>query len=121
MRGRQDKTRGAWVDADGQEHDLISGVDEYSTDAERFMNENNIQIAPGDITLGSHVEVKFAMFMRERGLTDEIITINNWPCPGPYGCDENLFRFLPDGARLTVFGPAGFKRTYPRRDEDTAP
>lgn len=117
VRGRRDRTRGVWVAADGNEHELISGVDDYTADTERFMDEHGIAIAPGDITLGSHVEVKFAMFMRKRGLTDEIITINNWPCPGPYGCDENLFRFLPDGARLTVFGPAGFKETYPRSDE----
>jgi hypothetical protein len=117
LRGRRDKTRGVWIDADGNEQDLISGIDDYTSDAQRFMDEHGIEIAPGDITLGSHVEVKFAMFMRKHGLTDEIITINNWPCPGPYGCDQNLFRFLPDGARLTVFGPAGFKETYPRPDE----
>ncbi|WP_370452250.1 DddA-like double-stranded DNA deaminase toxin [Kribbella caucasensis] len=67
----------------------------------------------GADTLGSHVEIKFAMLMRKRALTDETITINNRPCPGPYGCHRNLWRFLPDGARLTVYGPDSFKRTYP--------
>ncbi|NEA35725.1 hypothetical protein G3I17_29355 [Streptomyces sp. SID13031] len=108
-----DKTRGIWVDADGQEHDLISGVDDYTADVDRFMEEHRIRIAPGADTLGSHVEVKFAMRMRREGLTDATITINNKPCPGPYGCHRNLWRFLPDGARLTVYGPDNFNRTYP--------
>jgi nucleic acid/nucleotide deaminase of polymorphic system toxin len=108
-----DKTRGIWIDADGQEHDLISGVDENTAAVDRFMEEHRIRIAPGADTLGSHVEVKFAMRMRREGLTDATITINNKPCPGPYGCHRNLWKFLPDGARLTVYGPDNFKRTYP--------
>ncbi|MEV6413674.1 DddA-like double-stranded DNA deaminase toxin [Kribbella sp. NPDC051718] len=108
-----DKTRGIWIDADGHEHELISGVDEYTTAVDQFMVEHRIRIAPGADTLGSHVEVKFALRMRREGLADATITINNKPCPGPYGCHRNLWRFLPDGARLTVYGPDNFKRTYP--------
>jgi hypothetical protein len=113
VRKSLDKTRGIWVDADGNEQDLISGVDEYTADVDRFMEDQQIRIAPGADTLGSHVEVKFALRMRREGLTDETITINNKPCPGPYGCHRNLWKFLPDGARLTVYGPDNFKRTYP--------
>jgi hypothetical protein len=53
------------------------------------------------------------MRMRREGLIQATITINNKPCPGPYGCHRNLWKFLPDGARLTVHGPDNFKRTYP--------
>ncbi len=113
VRARRDKTRGIWVDPDGNEHDLISGVDEDAKAAERFIVEEGLDIAPGDVTLGSHVEVKFAMRMRRLGLTDASIVINNRPCEGPYGCDENLEQFLPDGAKLTVYGPDNFKKTYP--------
>jgi hypothetical protein len=113
MRKPSDKTRGIWIDADGHEQDLISGVDEYTADVDEFMEEHGIRIAPGADTLGAHVEVKFAMRMRREGLTDETITINNKPCPGPYGCHRNLWKFLPEGARLTVYGPDNFKRTYP--------
>ncbi|MER7245807.1 DddA-like double-stranded DNA deaminase toxin [Kribbella sp. NPDC000426] len=108
-----DKTHGKWINAADEEEDLVSGYDNDSADVKRFMEEHNIRIAPGPDTLGSHVEVKFAMRMRRDGLTDETIMINNRPCPGPYGCHRNLWKFLPDGARLTVYGPDGFKRTYP--------
>jgi hypothetical protein len=114
LRKPGDKTLGIWIDASGDEHDLISGVDEYTADVDRLMDELQIRIAPGADTLGSHVEVKFAMRMRREGLTDETIVINNRPCPGPYGCHRNLWKFLPDGARLTVYGPGNFKRTYPQ-------
>jgi hypothetical protein len=121
-RARKDKTRGKWADPDGTEHDLISGVDEYTGDAERLIVEKDLDIAPGDVTLGSHVEVKFAMFMRRRGLTDETIVINNnQPCEGPYSCDENLEKFLPDGAKLTVYGPNNFKKTYPEPPREEPP
>ncbi|GAB3833978.1 DddA-like double-stranded DNA deaminase toxin [Kribbella italica] len=114
LRKRGDKTSGIWIDASGNEHDLLSGVDEYTSDVDRLMEDLQIRIAPGADTLGSHVEVKFAMRMRREGLTDETIVINNRPCPGPYGCHRNLWKFLPDGARLTVYGPDNFKRTYPQ-------
>lgn len=113
VRARKDKTRGIWTDSDGNEHNLISGVDEDTGEAERFIIEEGLDIAPGEVTLGAHVEVKFAMRMRRLGLTDERIVINNRPCEGPYGCDENLEQFLPDGAKLTVYGPNNFKKTYP--------
>jgi hypothetical protein len=90
VRVRKDKTRGIWVDPGGNEQDLISGVDEDNEEAERFIIEEGLDIAPGDVTLGSHVEVKFAMRMRRLGLTNEKIVINNRPCEGPYSCDENL-------------------------------
>ncbi|MFD7158826.1 DddA-like double-stranded DNA deaminase toxin [Kribbella sp. NPDC059898] len=121
VRARKDKTRGVWVDPDGTEHDLNSGVDEYTGDAERLIVEEDLDIAPGDVTLGSHVEVKFAMFMRRNGLSNETIIINNRPCEGPYSCDENLEKFLPDGAKLTVWGPNNFKKTYAEPPSEEPP
>ena len=53
------------------------------------------------------------MRMRRQRLKDATIIINNKPCPGPYGCHRNLWKFLPEGARLTVYGPDNFMRTYP--------
>ena len=79
VRQPRDKTRGIWIDASGAEHDILSGADEYTADVDRYMEEHQIRIAPGADTLGSHVEIKFAMMMRKRGLTDETITINNTP------------------------------------------
>jgi hypothetical protein len=116
------KTRGIWKDADGNEHDLASGKrlgenegdDPYYHQVIDFMRENNIGRQDADPMVASHVEAKFAMFMRERGLMHETIMVNKLPCPGRYGCDELLNRFVPPGGSLTVFGPGGFKVTYPK-------
>ncbi|WP_238165452.1 hypothetical protein [Kribbella caucasensis] len=47
VRQPRDKTRGIWIDASGAEHDLLSGVDEYTADVDRFMEDHQIRIAPG--------------------------------------------------------------------------
>lgn len=72
---------------------------------------------PAKLAITSHVEVKFAIQMRERGLRDETIVINKPPCTGGAGCDDMLPYFLPDGATLTVYGPDGFKKTYRGRSD----
>lgn len=116
------KTRGIWKDADGNEHDLASGKrlgenegdDPYYRQVMDFMRENKIGRQDADPMVASHVEAKFAMFMRERGLMHETIVVNKQPCPGRYGCDELLNRFVPPGGSLTIFGPGGFKETYPK-------
>lgn len=116
------KTRGIWKDADGKEHPLASGQrssdgtgdDPYYRQVEDFMREHRIGRQDADPMVASHVEAKFALFMRERGLIHESIVVNKVPCPGRYGCDELLKLFLPPGGTLTIFGPDGFKQTYPK-------
>jgi hypothetical protein len=121
--GHRQKTRGIWRDADGNDNELASGRDDYeSYAAAKFMKERKIGPPPHDtLMLDSHLEVKFAMHMRLRGLRDETIVINNPPCGGnnpddgedghENGCRKNLKQFLQPGARLTVIAP-GFKWTY---------
>jgi hypothetical protein len=116
------KTRGIWKDADGNEHDLASGQrsgdgegdDPYYQRVVDFMREHRIGRQDADPMVASHVESKFALFMREHGLLHETIAVNKVPCDGDFGCDTLLDRFLPPGGTLTVFGPGGFKKTYPK-------
>jgi len=56
------------------------------------------------------VEAHAAAVMRNRGLTEATLYINNTPCDGPYGCDALLPHMLPPGATLSVhiLGPTGW-------------
>jgi hypothetical protein len=110
------KTRGTWVDENGDKEELVSGEhDEWFQKVTDFLRERGIP--PRDdagIMSPSHVETKFAMRMRVRGLKHETIMVNKLPCKGQFGCEELLRDILPPGSTLTVFGPKGFKQTYPR-------
>lgn len=117
-RGHRDKTRGLWRDPNGDEQQLISGADSYRDLADRLAVEKKLGDPPHTLAVTSHVEVKFALLMRERGLTNETIAVNKRPCVGDLGCDTLLGRFLPPGGSLTVHGPAGFKRTYRSTEQD---
>ncbi len=121
--GQREKTRGIWRDDDGTEYDLVSGRGEDSIgdesqdlyhQAEEFAIEHRLGKPPGTLSITSHVEIKFAMLMWKRGLRDATIVINNPPCTGDSSCDEWLDKFLPPGAKLTVYGPNNFKGTYPK-------
>jgi len=110
------KTRGKWIDHNGTEEDLASGEhDEYFEKVNAFLRDNNLGPSKGEIMAPTHVETKFAMRMRLNGLTHEAIAVNKLPCEGKWGCETLLGYILPPGASLTVFGPAGFKRTYTSR------
>jgi hypothetical protein len=113
------KTRGLWVDRDGNEEQLVSGEhDEWFQKVTDFLRERGIPPKPGDIMSPSHVELKFAMRMRLRGMKHETIAVNKLPCKGRFGCEELLRDVLPDGSTLTIFGPDGFKETYPLQSDD---
>lgn len=112
---RRGKTRGLWTDAQGDEHDLVSGADEYQRRAAAWVKQLRMGPPPHTLVIDSHVEIKFAMLMRARGLRDETIIINNPPCSDEWGCDANLERFLAPGAKLTVIAP-GFKKIYRGKD-----
>jgi SCP1.201-like deaminase len=69
--GYRPKTRGLWVDEDGQEHDLISGETDFHDDVRQFLIDNRIGRSHGQLMVASHVEAKFAMFMRQTGRMHE--------------------------------------------------
>lgn len=120
------KTRAIWRDHDGTEQPLISGQrasdgegdDPYYQQIKAFMRQRRIGRQDGEPMVASHVESKFAMFMRERGLRRATIAVNKLPCTGDLSCDELLPQFLPPGGTLTIFGPAGFKKAYRGLDEN---
>jgi hypothetical protein len=119
-RPTRQKTRGIWRDEVGNEHDLVSGQrlgeddgqDPHYQQVKDFMREHRIGRLDGEPMVASHVESKFAMFMRERGIKHATIVVSKVPCPGRFGCDELLPGFVPPGGSLTIFGPDGFKKTY---------
>ncbi|GAA1596504.1 hypothetical protein GCM10009804_61270 [Kribbella hippodromi] len=112
--GHREKTRGLWRNEDGTVDEWVSGFDEWRDKADRFAVAEKIGNAPHLLQITSHVEIKFAMFMRERGLRRATLVVNKRPCPGEAGCDEMLKDFLPKGAKLTIFGPDNFRETYPK-------
>ena len=110
----KDKTRGVWVDEAGGRHEWVSGFDEYRKQADALAGELGL----GRLWTTSHVEIKFAMFMRERGLTNARLVLNNIPCEDEeFSCENLLKRFLPPDSKLTIYGPDNFKRTYPQSDD----
>lgn len=101
-------TRGLWIGLDGKESPLVSGNDRY----QQMADEHARKIGLRPVDNARHVEIKFAMFMRERRLRDETIYINNRPCAGPWSCRKWLKKFLPPGARLTIHWPDSGPETY---------
>jgi hypothetical protein len=116
-RARDGKTRGFRLGDDADTPELISGHDDYQQKAREFIFDRKLGPEPYHrLAIESHVEVKFAMMMRERGLINETIVINNIPCDIPYGCKRYLSEILPPGARLTVVAP-GFHDTFVGRED----
>ena len=59
----------------------------------------------------AHVEGQAAAIMRQQGLDEATLYINNPPCGGVQGCDYLLPRMLPEGSQLRIVAP-GFEQTY---------
>lgn len=115
-RGESQRTHGRWVGSE-TDREWVSGEtgDRYaSLVQERWERE---QPGGSDQTrtfpVAGHVEIKFAQYMREHGLTEERIVINNpsGPCPIPFGCERFLPWLLGPGLALTVDYPGG-TRTF---------
>jgi hypothetical protein len=119
VRKAGDKTRGIWIDDNGNDHDLLSG--EHDSDyhaAQRFAERLGLVREPHKLSTAADVELKFAMRMRREGIRHAEIVLNNRPCEGRLGCNRLLKVFLPDGASLTVHGPDGFKKTYTTQEKE---
>lgn len=59
----------------------------------------------------AHVEGQAAAIMRNQGLEEATLYINNSPCGGVQGCEYLLPRMLPEGSQLRVVSP-GWGRTF---------
>ncbi|WP_437753911.1 DddA-like double-stranded DNA deaminase toxin [Sorangium sp. So ce1389] len=60
----------------------------------------------------SHVEAHAAAVMREQGIKDATLYINQAPCSSATGCGAMLPRMLPEGARLRVLGPDRYDQVF---------
>jgi hypothetical protein len=94
------KTQGIF-EAGGKQVDLISGYKGPSASLPRG--------TPGmHGNIKSHVEAHAAALMRQGGIDEATLYINQIPCRGVRACDA----MLPESARLHVRGPNGFRKTY---------
>ncbi|WP_424190243.1 DddA-like double-stranded DNA deaminase toxin [Actinokineospora sp. G85] len=50
--------------------------------------------------------------MRDAGIKEASVVINNRVCTGPFSCDRLISVILPAGYILTVYGPKDYKRVY---------
>lgn len=98
------KTQGI-LQIGSKEVDLISG---YAGPAAQISKGT-----PGFNNLvRSHVEAHASALMRMEGATEASLFINRIPCSGATGCAAMLSRMLPEGARLTVYGPDDFMQVF---------
>jgi hypothetical protein len=106
------RTTGLFYDGSGRRRKYDSR-DEKGTDAERareILRRVGAQTAEnGTYPAATHVEVKVAAMMRERGTKMAIVVINNdrGPCRYYMGlsCQEVLPLILPRGTKLRVWFP----------------
>lgn len=108
-----DKTSGYWIDEDGQEHGpLVSGEDEDYRRALEVLRALKVGPPRGAMWATAHVEVKFAVRLRESERKQITLVINNTPCfQGRFSCDRLLPQILRPDQEVTVYWPEG-KRTY---------
>lgn len=117
----QSPTSGYLLDADGNRIPIgddtgpiqSGGLREPpAPDINQRIKDSPSDIPPGNSNAGwaSDVEMKTADAMRQQGITDGEVVINNpsGPCPG---CDQTLPYVLEPGTTLTVTWPGGSK-TY---------
>jgi hypothetical protein len=110
-------THGRGIDADGTVYELRSGdrkADGYVEMVNQHMREIGVIPPHGSLTVDSDVEMKFAARMRDEGIQDAILVINNprGPCVGRLACDELLPEMLVEGSTLSVHWPDSRQKTY---------
>jgi hypothetical protein len=92
---------------------LIIGEEEYTLISGTAGPAANLPSTRGfNIVTKTHVEGHAVAIMRQGGVREATLYINNIPCSGVRGCDALLPRMLPTGATLRVVGPSGFDATY---------
>jgi hypothetical protein len=107
-RGGVGPTSGYLVDAQGNRISNVyqSGNNPYSKDATLIRGESRL------LSILDHVEAQIAGWMRDNGLDEAILVLNNHPCADARGqnntCQRLLPYMLPPGARLRIIVPEGF-------------
>ncbi|MFD8497696.1 DddA-like double-stranded DNA deaminase toxin [Amycolatopsis sp. NPDC059657] len=104
------KTVGTWFAPGEAGTAITSGRDDRTERVDEILKEAGCDRRP--ITAAADVELKLAAEMRDNGITDATVVINNIPCTGKTSCDGLLSIVLPEGSTMTVHGPDGFKKVY---------
>ncbi|MEU3625360.1 hypothetical protein BS329_30635 [Amycolatopsis coloradensis] len=89
---------------------MTSGRDDRTDRVNEIVKEAGCPFVP--LTAAADVELKIAAEMRDSGITDATVVINNVPCKGQACCDDLLGVVLPEGSTLTVHGTGGFTTVY---------
>ena len=106
----EDVTTGLLYDGDGGKVTLMSGKDSNSKLADKIIGE----LGGPKLWVATHVEVKAAAIMREKGISHAVLVINkdDGVCeidsdgkPRPYSCQGVVPRILPEGSTLAVWSP----------------
>ncbi|QYN25675.1 DddA-like double-stranded DNA deaminase toxin [Amycolatopsis sp. DSM 110486] len=118
--------KGEWVRSDGTIVPIRSGtVDDYYQRVNEFVAANLPPARRKVARLASHMEVKVAIKMRNRGLTEETVVVDRSVCgtrdfdsSAPLTCDKQLeTTFLAPGSILHVAQPDGSTITDTGREE----
>ncbi|MEU3628948.1 hypothetical protein BS329_41630 [Amycolatopsis coloradensis] len=109
-RRRGVKTQGRWFAPGKTIEPISSGRDKYTEQINQVLADARCPYVP--VTVAADVELKIAAEMREKGITEATVVINNTPCEGPASCDALLGVVLSEGSTLTVHGTGGFTKTY---------
>jgi hypothetical protein len=82
--------------------DLVKETDAY-------LRENGTPINPkaAYYPAAQHPETQYAMWMRQNGVTDATVVMNNSKgvCTGMYGCQSAISTILPRGSRMSIWYP----------------
>ncbi len=103
-------TTGRMYDGNGNSlaGEITSGTDGFTATAQGLL-EKSMGKLPRNAQYPSttHVETKYAVHMRERGVTEAHVVINHagGPCSGVYGCKSSVAAILPRGSTMIVHYP----------------
>ncbi|WIX78923.1 SCP1.201-like deaminase [Amycolatopsis carbonis] len=104
------KTVGRWFAPGKTGTALMSGHDDRAGRVNEILKDAGCPKRP--LTAAADVELKLAAEMRDDGIMDATLVINNTPCTGKTSCDGLLGIVLPEGSTLTVYGTDGFMKVY---------
>ncbi|KGI82323.1 hypothetical protein IL38_06220 [Actinopolyspora erythraea] len=99
------QTTGLTYDQDGTELQVNSGRDPKLSEQARLILHNSERFPTddrGEPTVTMHVEVKYALMMRQAGQTYGVVVLNNELCRG---CEKAVPEILPKGSTLKVWHP----------------
>jgi SCP1.201-like deaminase len=87
----------------------ISAVDQEAAEVQEFLEKSHQFPKPvgwragAKLAVSSHVETKYALWMRKTGVRQLTLVINNdRVCPGAFGCVPAVRCILPRGSVMTV-------------------